>query len=252
MQAARQLGSGLLYALISIVLVVGGLSLALAENKIASAITSTPSFTNPPETLTPIPSIQAGPVSIPTNLPSPTNLPLPTQTSPIITNCIPPTGWIFITVQPGRSFSSVAAQYRITPEQLAEANCLTTQILPPSHGIYVPPPPANTTIPCGPFPGWIRSYIVQPGDTLFHIATLYRTTVPDLQHANCKSNSTVIFPGDRLWVPNVPTITPGVTIIPTFTTPTEIPTEPLTFTPLPFTATILPTYTDQPIQTATP
>ena len=31
MQAARQVGNGLLYALISIVLVVGGLSLALAE-----------------------------------------------------------------------------------------------------------------------------------------------------------------------------------------------------------------------------
>ncbi len=262
MQAARQLGSGLFYALISIVLVVGGLSLALAENKIASTATSTPSFTARPQTLPPISTTQVGlPQVNPTQV-SPTpagpaatriNQPSPTQTSPILTNCIPPSGWIFITVQSGKSLSSIAAEYRITPDQLAEANCLSAQSLPPGYGIYVPPLPANTTIPCGPFPGWVRGYVVQPGDTLFHIATLYGTSVHDLQRANCKSNSTIIFPGDRLWVPNVPTITPGVTTIPTFNnTPTEIPTMPLTQTPLPFTATILPTYTSQPDLTATP
>ena len=44
MQAARQVGNGLLYALISIVLVVGGLSLALAEgNNNSLSPTLTPS-----------------------------------------------------------------------------------------------------------------------------------------------------------------------------------------------------------------
>jgi LysM repeat protein len=255
MQAARQLGSGLFYALISVVLVVGGLSLALAENKIAPAPTVTPSITAPPRTLTSIPAAPATLVAFtetPTISPSPTNIPSPTQTSPVLTNCIPPTGWIFITVPLGGTLSSLAAQYRITPEQLAEANCLSTQSLPAGYGIYVPPLPANTAIPCGPFPGWVRGYVVQQGDTLFHIATLYHTTVADLQRANCKSNSTIIFAGDRLWVPNVPTVTPGVTYLPTFTTPTETPTEPLTFTPLPFTATILPTYTSQSAPTGTP
>ena len=251
MQAARQLGSGLFYALISIVLVVGGLALALAENKIASSVTSTPGFTALPQTLNPIPSTQAGPTQAGSPA-TPTFMPSPTQTSPLLTNCIPPSGWMYITVQSGESLSSIAARYRITFEQLAEANCLSVQSLPPGYRVYVPPLPASTKIHCGPFPGWIRGYVVQPGDTLFHIATLYRTTVQDLQRANCKSNSTVIFSGDRLWVPNVPTVTSGVTLIPTFTTPTEIPTEPLTFTPLPFTATILPTDTGQPEQTATP
>ena len=258
MQAARQLGNGLFYALISIVLVVGGLSLALAENKIGSPATSTPSITPLPQTSTQLPSTQAAPTQAgapATQAISPatqTKIPSPTQTSPILNNCIPPSGWMLITVKSGESLSSIAARYRLTVEQLAEANCLSVQSLPPGYGIYVPPLPARTPIPCGPFPGWIRGYVVQPGDTLFHIATLYRTTVQDLQRANCKANSTVIFSGDRLWVPNVPTITPGVTLIPTFTTPTEIPTEPLTFTPLPFTATILPTYTSQPEQTAAP
>jgi LysM repeat protein len=254
MQAARQVGSGLLYAFISIVLVVGGLSLALAENKTASAVTATPGLTSQPQTVTPISSTQGGPTQtlIPTILPSPTNISIPTQTSALLTNCQPPTGWILITVQSGESLSSLAAHYRITSEQLAEANCLSVQSLPPGYGIYVPPLPANTSIPCGPLPGWIRSYTVQPGDTLFHIATLYRTTVPELQRANCKSSSTIIFAGDRLWVPNVPTITPGLTYIPTFNTSTAVPTEPLTLTPLPFTATIFPTNTSQPDLTATP
>ena len=258
MQAARQLGSGLFYALISIVLVVGGLSLALAENKISSSVTSTPTLTTTavPQTSTAEPPTQVFLTQInPTQaglIPTPTNPPIPTYTSPSLANCIPPSGWIFITVQSGQTLSSIAAHYRITSQQLIEANCLTGQNLPPGYGIYVPPLPANTIIPCGPFIGWTRSYVVQPGDTLFHIATLYRTTVQELQRANCKSNSTVIFSGDRLWVPNVPTITPGVTIIPTFATPTEIPTEPLTFTPLPFTATVLPTDTSQPSLTSTP
>jgi LysM repeat protein len=256
MQAARQVGSGLFYALISIVLVVGGLSLALAENKIASTVTSTPVVTALPQTITsaaptPVSQTQVGSTQASLVI-TPTILPLPTQTSPALTNCNPPSGWIFIIVQSGESLASIAAHYRITPQQLATANCLPSQFVAQGSGIYVPPLPANTMVPCGPFVGWIRSYVVQPGDTLFHIATLYRTTVQDLQRANCKSNSTIIFTGDRLWVPNVPTITPGVTIIPTFTTPTEIPSGTPTSTQLPFTATIFPTATILPIGTSQP
>jgi LysM repeat protein len=243
------------------VLVVGGLSLALAENKIASTVTSTPGLTAFPQTLTsaaptPVNQTQAGATqagSTQTGLfVTPTIRPLPTDTSPALANCNPPSGWIFIIVQSGESLASIAAHYRINPQQLAAANCLPSQFVAQGSGIFVPPLPANTTIPCGPFIGWIRSYVVQPGDTLFHIATLYRTTVQDLQRANCKSNSTIIFTGDRLWVPNVPTITPGVTITPTLTTPTPLPTETLTATSLPFTATVLPTDTSQPSPTSTP
>ncbi len=267
MQAARQVGSGLLYALISIIVVVGGFSLALAENRPASGTTPPPSLTAVPQTQTSLPATQT-PITtfptispsnsqLPTNIPSPTNIPAPTQTASVLVNCIHPSGWILITLQPGVSVSSLAAQYRITPERLAQANCLSTLSLPAGYGIYVPPLPVSTIIPCGPYSGWIRSYIVQQGDTLFHIATLYRTTVPQLQRANCKGTSTVIFQGDRLWVPNVPPITSTFTIVPIYNTPTQIPTLPLTFTPLPFTATVLPTTvpptdTSQPEPTASP
>src|ERR1700690_1873025 len=235
MQAARQVGNGLLYALISIVLVVGGLSLALAEgknNSLSPTLTPSPtaisqtlittSLTTMSSTYTPLVQVVVTATTI--------IIPSPTHTISALVNCIPPSGWILITVQPGESFSSLAERYQISTEQLEQANCLAAQGLPAGYNIYVPPPPINTTIPCGPFPGWIRGYVVQQGDTLYHIAVLYRVSLSNMERANCKSYSDIIFAGERLWVPNVPRITPGVTYIPIFDTPTEFPTEPLTLT----------------------
>lgn len=257
MQAARQMGSGLIYALISILLVVGGLSLSLAEGRNSIPPSPTPSQTALPQTGTPVPFTEVITATFPLVITSEAVTPLvitsQIQTSSPLVNCTPPSGWILITVQSGETFSILAARYQTTPEQLELANCLSAnQSLPPGYGIFVPPLPVHTAIPCGPFPGWIRGYTVQSGDTLFHIATMYRTTLDDLERANCKSNSSIIFAGERLWVPNVPTITPGVTVIPIFDTPTEFPTEPLTLTPLPYTATSQPTDTSEPVETATP
>lgn len=238
-RAVRQIAGGLIYGLVSVVLLVGGLSLALGESYTVSPPTATVSLPPLPQTLTFTP---AGSTQ------SSTGAPLPTQTPPPSVNCAPPAGWNPIVVQPGDTLSSLAAQYGVTPEQLAQGNCLLTQNLTPGYTLYAPAFPAfptSTSLQCGPLPGWIYAYTVKSGDTLFRIALLYSTTTANLMTANCKT-STAIFPGDRLWVPNVPTITPGVTIIPTFPTETEVPTEPLTLTPLPFTATVNPTNTYPP------
>ena len=271
MQAARQVGNGLLYAMISIILVVGGLSLALAEgNNNSLSPTLTPSPTAVSQTLTTLSlsstslastslastslaftSLASTPLVQVVVTATPIIIQSSTQTISALVNCIPPSGWILITVQPGESFSSLAERYQISPEQLEQANCLSAQGLPAGYNIYVPPPPISTTMPCGPFPGWIRGYVVQQGDTLYHIAVLYRVSLSNMERANCKSYSDIIFAGERLWVPNVPMITPGVTYIPIFDTPTEFPTEPLTLTPLPFTASPLPTSTSGPSSTTT-
>jgi LysM repeat protein len=73
---------------------------------------------------------------------------------------------------------------------------------------------------CGAPYGWTRAYVVQPGDTLFRIAAMYGIGVDDLRRANCRSG-TVIFAGERLWVPYVRPVATELTIIPTFPTPTE-------------------------------
>jgi LysM repeat protein len=236
MQALRQMGGGLLFGLVSVVLVVGGLSLALAESYTVSRPTPTSGLPPAPQTSTATPS---GPTGFPTLTPP------PTQTPPPPVNCAPPAGWTLIPVQPGDTLAGLAARYGTTPEQLAQANCLLSQSLVPGYGLYVPASQVNPIPNCGPYPGWIFAYFVQPGDTLFHIATLYGTSVDTLKFANCRPDNKILI-GERLWVPNVPTITPGVTFIPDFGTPTEVPTEPLTSTPLPFTATVIPTNTNLP------
>ncbi|HEX2697525.1 MAG TPA: LysM peptidoglycan-binding domain-containing protein [Anaerolineales bacterium] len=240
MKVLRQIGGGLIYGLVSVVLVVGGLSLALGESYTLAHPTATLGLPPIPQTLT---STQPGLAAPPTETPPPTATPPP----PV--NCAPPTGWSPVLVQPGDTLASVAARYNTTPDQLAQGNCLLTQNIAPGYTLYAPTLPA-TAFQCGPLPGWINAYIVQPGDTIYHIAHLYSTTTTNMMIANCKTSS-LIFSGERLWVPNVPTITPGVTIIPIFPTETEVPTEPLTFTPLPFTATIIPTNTYDPPPSST-
>jgi hypothetical protein len=50
---------------------------------------------------------------------------------------------------------------------------------------------------------------------------MHGTSVVAVQKANCRS-STVIFVGERLWVPFVGPAATELTVIPTFPTPTEL------------------------------
>ncbi len=209
MKSMRPIGSGLLYALVSVVLVVGGLSLALAEGRLAPAP--------------------------PTAKPSPT-LPVPSSTAVEVT----PTRIVPATVVPSVVPSTAPSD---TPRAI-----VITATRPLLSSTASPRPFATSTrsyyataVHCGPYAGWLKNYTVKQGDTLFHISTLYQTTVQALQTANCLPNYLIV-PGQVLWVPNVPTITPGVTIVVTLTTATATPTLPLTLTPLPYyTETAVPT-----------
>ena len=198
MRAVRQLGNGILYGLVSVIIVVGGLSLALAESYTAPSPTPTTSLPAVPQTLTPT---QTGPTTSPSSTPTSTATPQPPN------NCPPPAGWILISVQPYDTIQTLAERYRVAPAQLVQANCLLTNNLEPGFNIYVPPPPASQPISCGAPLGWMRAYVVRPGDTLYHIAALYRTSSFELQRANCLF-TTVITPGNILWVPNIPIFTP--------------------------------------------
>ena len=256
MRAVRQMGSGILYGLVSVMLVVGGLSLALAESYTAPSPAPTTSLPTVPETLT---STPFGPTALPsaTSLPTATQLPL--------TNCPPPAGWILIAVHPYDTLESLAARFRVPPYQLAQANCLLTDNLAPGYTIYIPPPlpplppPAQIIERCGAPFGWVRAYLVQPGDTLYRIAGSFGVSAYELQQANCLPN-TFITAGNLLWVPNVPTATPSVIIPLEFSTltptasQTQIPTDTPSFTPLPATATIAPTvtFTPTPFPSSTP
>ncbi len=254
MQALRQLGVGVIIAVFSVILVLGGIFLSLAETL------------PPPTAPTQLPPTfpQSFPTPTGTTL-SPTStvdLPTVTASSTLVsvspTSCTPPSGWIRVTTGAGDTVYSLAQRYKTTAENLNAANCLTSAELPAGVALYVPPVPTVTVVPCGPPAGWVKTHIVQPGDNLFRIALSYGITYPQLQRGNCMGSSTTIYPGQRLWVPNVPTRTPvpGVTVIPDFPTdtplpttavpPTETATEPPTATP---SETLLPTSTQTASQT---
>ena len=239
MQSLRQLGSGVIIALISVILVIGGISLALAET-LPSQATPTPipptiSLVFPTATYT-VSSIIVSetPTGTPTQLdtPSATNsLTLASSTQVVQVSCNPPAGWIRISTS-GDTLYALAQRYKTTAEALASANCLSAFDVPAGSALYVPPVPTVTVIPCGPPAGYVKRHVVQPGDNLYRIALSYGITYQQLQRANCMGSSTTIYAGQLLWVPNIPTRTPvpGVTIIPDFPTATPTPTIVPTFT----------------------
>ncbi len=205
MQALRQAGSGVVYALLSIVLVLGSLSVALAERNAGSPAVPTA-------------TTAASPVPSATNTTSAVESPQPAATST----------------------AASTARATAVPSSTPKVSYPTTA---PTR--RVPTSTRAASVPCGPPTGWVKGYVVQPGDSMFHIATIYNTSVATLQRANCKT-SFLIFSGERLWVPNVPAPT-GVTIIPPFfDTPTDEATIAATQTSLYFTPTVAPTDTGTP------
>jgi LysM repeat protein len=222
MQTLRQLGGGVIVAIFSVILVIGGIFLSLAETLPPPATPTQIPPTFPESFPTPTPTIIGSPASD-----TPTSLPTMTASAALAspTACTPPSGWIRVTTSSGDTVYSLAQRYKTTAENLNAANCLTSAELPGGVALYVPPVPTVTVVPCGAPFGWVRNYIVRPGDTLFRIALSYNITYPQLQRANCMGSSTTIYTGQRLWVPNVPTRTPvpGITTIPATTPPTSYP-----------------------------
>jgi type VI secretion system secreted protein VgrG len=258
MQGLRQLGIGVVIAVASVILVLGGIFLSLAETLPASA-TPTPipptlplSFPTPTPTSTPTTLPQtATATNTETASPSPTTEFLPT----VAVSCSPPSDWIRVTTSSGDTVYSLAQRYKTTAESLSAANCLTSFDLPAGLAVYVPPVPTVTVIPCGPPGTWVRGYVVQRGDTLYRVALAYGLTYTQLQRANCMGGSTTIYAGQRLWVPNIPippmrTPTPGVTVLPDFPTFTPVPTN--TSVPPTEFPTDLPTATNAPPPTQIP
>lgn len=263
MKALRQMGGGVIIAVISLLLVIGGISLSLAE-------TSTP----PPPTPSPIPTtfavefaspLPATPTLIPTETATaipdtPTSIPNITSLPP--TSCPVPNGWFGIVVGANDTLYSIAQRYNTTVENLNANNCLNYVNPTPGSILYVPPGPTAVVVQCSPPAGWVKRHVVQPGENLYRIALSYGITYPQLQTGNCMGSSTTIFVGQVLWVPNVPTRTP--TILPTstfnFSTPTRTSTPTLTpsltstfvvtSSPVP-TNTTIPSPTSTFIQTAT-
>lgn len=249
MRDMREFGNALVAALLSIGLTLGALSISLVgfvpedaptptQALVLSPVPVTATNTFPP-TLTP-----ASAVNTPTSTPTDTIIPP--------TSCQPPTGWIPINIQAGDTLDSIAARYRTSKDLLKNANCLVIESLIAGKAIYVPPAPTSTAAICVQgASGWIKNYIVRPGDTFYNIGSRYGASANLIKFVNCRV-SDLIYSGEFLWVPNVATRTPTFTPLPGITyTAAPLLTEPFTQTVLPFTVTPVPTQTSVP-PTATP
>jgi LysM repeat protein len=238
-----KIGAGILAVLGSTAIILGGLTLSLSESSQPQTQTGQPAPTSGAVWLT-AHARQTAATQGATQMPSPPGFTLPAD-------CIPPKNWQPVIVQTGDTLLTLASRYQTTPNEIALANCLIVSTLIPGSVIYIPPPhptemaaiPSPTPTLCGPPPGWTL-YTVQPEDNLFRIGLAYGVTVAQLQFANCLE-STLIRPGDRLWVPDVPTRTPQVslTFTPTKTRPPATSTQTPTITPTP-TGTPTPTPTE--------
>jgi LysM repeat protein len=217
-----------------------------------STATATPTAT-PTATSTSTPTASYTPTPTPTS--TPTSTPTPTSTStptPSPTNTPMPTPIIY-TVKRGDTLSAIAAMYGITVEAIAEANGLSVStILRIGQQLIIPSPgPTGAILPemVTISEGGEITYIVQPGDSLYFIATLFGTTVEALMMANGITDPELIRVGQELVMPSG-TPTPTMTFTPA-PTPTPMPTPEPTYTPTTI-PTFTPSTTPQPTPQSTP
>ncbi len=242
MRGMREFGNALIVAIVSIGLMLGALSISLVE--FAPQVSPSPTVILFPSPI-PVTATSTFPATLTTEPGQITPSPTSTMIAAAASSCQPPQGWVPITIQTSDTLEGLAARYRVGTGALRSANCLLSDHLPAGTTFYVPAAPTSTKVVCNPGAvGWSRSYTVQPGDTLYRIATSHYTAANLMRDVNCRTGD-AIYPGEILWVPNLATRTPIPTALPG-TTVTPHPTDPLTQTALPFTATVLPSDTPAP------
>ena len=262
-QRLKAVIEGLLAGAIVLATILSGVILSAHDSTALALITPTPNTANqtavaPAPTDTPTQTATATATNEPGVTPSPTATATPSATpSATPTVCPIPAGWQRYIVNAFDTFDSIARKFNISADQLAQANCLTEQVVTYGQAIYVPsgsfvPTPTRTV--CYPPANWLI-YLVQPGDTLTSIAQRFNTSVYQLIQANCLANAS-IFAGQNLRVPPV-FFTPTPTPMPS-DTPTDTPTSSITPTDTPtgiptiFVPTDTPTPSVTPTPTSTP
>ncbi len=244
----RQGFLGVVFALLSGFVIFGGAVLSLVEsnyveNKSASATYLAAWDMAGVDMSTPVPgepTFTAVPVGRETLTPTPTFGP--------VAGCPVPEGWVSVMTQMGDTLESLALRYQVDMTQLSQANCLASDQLHLTPGIFLfVPQPTPTAVPslptavevlitlvktptkiiCGVPYGWV-AYRVRSGDTLYSLGSLTGVSVYQIQQANCMGSSTVIVTGQLLYLPFIPLIpvNPTATPVPTWTSapPTLAPT----------------------------
>lgn len=204
----------------------------------------------------PLSNLIATETPTPTITPSPTNTntitPSPTETStPTITFTPTFSAPFTYTVQDGDYLQLIVEKFNLGDNAIPLIMLLnpfnpetgtgidpTTQIVIPGQVILLPYPgmplPTSTPVPPDLRPGTLIDYVVQSGDSLAGIASLFNSTIDAISKQNNITNPNQLFVGQLLKIP-VNLVTPTATRPPTST--------PIT----PGPGTVLPTATFTPI-----
>ncbi|MHB1420229.1 MAG: cell wall hydrolase [Bacillota bacterium] len=102
------------------------------------------------------------------------------------------------TVQPNDSLYLIGLKYGVSPQDLRNANGLSSDMIYAGQKLILPPTA---------YTGNGQQYIVQPGDTLFLIGRKYGVTAQDIAKASYLTG-TMIYPGQKLIIPNATGSTP--------------------------------------------
>ncbi len=142
---------------------------------------------------TPSPSPTSSPT--PTSTPTPTETPAPTPTPSPIPTATPtvtasPTPIVYV-VQQGDTLSRIAQRFGVSVDELRLANRLTSDILRVGQELVIPREGESIT----------RTYIVQPGDTLYLIAERFGVSVDDIVQLNPTINPNSLQVGQELLIP---------------------------------------------------
>jgi LysM repeat protein len=101
-------------------------------------------------------------------------------------------------VQPGENLFRIALLYGTTVEAITQANGISNPwFIYVGQQLNIPVTPGGAVSPA---PGG-RTYVVQPGDTLYMIAVRFNTTVEALMVANNLSNANLLHVGQVLVLP---------------------------------------------------
>ncbi len=210
MKNARQALWGIIIALAAVLLIMGGVTLSLAEgNALQTTSTLSPSLSPTwhvitlqvfsPVALSPTPPAM---VTATPGLPSF----LPTETPP--TPSLSPTGAI------------APATPTRTPSAISTSISTATTLKTPTPAA---PTLSRTPTACVAPADWVI-YTVKRGDTLYKLSQIYDISVAKLQSANCMGNSVILQVGQKLFVPPGATSVPA---LPTQTAPPNTPTAPV-------------------------
>lgn len=120
------------------------------------------------------------------------------------------------TVQPGDALILVAVRYNLRLVDIVLANHLANpDLIFPGQKLILPglAPPATPTTEEQP-PDTNRTHIIQPGETLFGVASQYGVSMGAIVLANHLSNPDLIEVGQVIQIPGGPPPTPGPLVAP--------------------------------------